>query len=63
MMRTEYIENNDNALDGVLDDKRLKIVLYIGGGLVAIYVLGIAFKVLSHTVGNFKELNQIIQTK
>ena len=62
-MRTEYIENNDNALDGILDDKRLKIVLYIGGGLVAIYVLGIAFKVLSHTVGNLKELNQIIQSK
>lgn len=62
-MRTEYIENNDNALDGILDDKRLKIVLYIGGGLVALYVLGIAFKVLSNTVGNFKELNQIIQSK
>jgi len=61
MMRTEYIENNDNALDGILDDKRLKIVLYIGGGLVALYVLGIAFQVLSHTVGSFKELNQIIQ--
>ena len=60
-MRTEYIEINDNALDGILDDKRLKIVLYIGGGLVAIYALGIAFKVLSHTVGSFKELNQIIQ--
>ena len=57
-MRTEYIENNDNALDGILDDKRLKIVLYIGGGLVALYVLGIAFQVLSHTVGSFKELNQ-----
>ena len=63
MMRTEYIENNDNALDGILNDKRLKIVLYIGGGLVALYLLGIAFKVLSNTVGNFKELNQIIQSK
>ena len=62
-MRTEYIENNDNALDGILNDKRLKIVLYIGGGLVALYLLGIAFKVLSNTVGNFKELNQIIQSK
>ena len=56
-------ENNDNALDGILNDKRLKIVLYIGGGLVALYLLGIAFKVLSNIAGNFKELNQIIQSK
>ncbi len=63
MMRTKNIENNHNTIDGILENKRLKIIFYIGGGLVAIYAIGIAFKVMSHTVGNFKELNKIIQSK
>ena len=40
----------------------LKTTLYIGGGVIALFALGIVFKVMHYTAHNFKLLSRTLKS-
>jgi len=48
-------------LSDIFGEKQVNLILIFWGSLAALYVIGVAFRVLTHTATNYKALQNILQ--
>jgi len=60
MNKTTIAKSKDFLAD-MFGEKQVNIAFIIGSGLGLLYLLGIACKVLTHTVVNYKTLQNVLQ--
>ena len=60
MNKTTLTQGKD-FLSDIFGEKQVNIVLIIGGSLAVLYVIGIVCKVFTHTVVNYKALQNVLQ--
>ena len=51
-----------DSFNGLLESKKVKIIVYVVVGVGLIFAAGYVFKVTSKTVLNFKELHRAIKS-
>jgi hypothetical protein len=68
-MQTKDIKNkisvgnvNDILKNEIYKSNFLKTTLYIGGGVVALFALGVVFKAMYYTAYNFKLLSRTFKS-
>jgi hypothetical protein len=63
-MNNEIIKSSYHEIkQAVEDNSTLKVVVYVGIGVVSVYLLGKAFKGLAETIRGFNELKSAINGK
>jgi|AP03_1055505.scaffolds.fasta_scaffold03791_2 hypothetical protein len=60
-MNKNTLSNSKDFLSDILGEKQVNLILIFGGGLAVLYVFGIVCKVLTHTVVNYKTLQNVLQ--
>ena len=60
MSKTTFTQGKD-LLSDIIGEKQANVVILIGGSLVALYVFGVAFKVLTNTAINYRELQNALK--
>ena len=60
-MNKTTLSNSKGFLSDIFGEKQVNLILIIGGSLAALYVFGIACKVLTHTAVNYKTLQNVLQ--
>ncbi len=61
-MSRERNLHSEDYLSELLENKYVRIGMYISGGLLFLYGVGIVCKVLSHSLSNYKELQKVIRS-
>jgi len=61
-MKSMRTDNKYSILETLMEDKKVKTVVYISIGVAALYGIGVLFKVLGGTVGHYKNLKQVIES-
>lgn len=60
-MSKTTLSHSKELLSDIIGERQVNTILIIGGGLAVLYVLGVAFKVLTNTTINYRELQNALK--